>query len=135
MKSSKIVKTVLVSSPLFLAGCHDPYYDRRYNDGVPVVISPTVGYHYSPYYGGYVPIFVPMGGFHDGRTYEYHYFHDVPERDRQKYTAPSAVRHRPLPATPTPATGIGAPAKPSPGPSVSNGIKRGISGGITSGRS
>lgn len=136
MKASKVVKTVLVSSPLFLAGCNgcrDPYYDRRYNDGVPVIVSPQAGYHYSTYYGGYVPIFVPIGGFRDGRTYEYHYYHDVPERDRRQYTAPSAVPRRPTVTSSPNSTSAGAPTKPNTGPSITPGVKRGIAGGIGAG--
>jgi hypothetical protein len=150
MKASKLVKSVLVGTGTFLAGCGGPAYtvyeERAYNDGVPVVYHAMPNYHYSAFYGGYVPLIVPIGGFYGGANYTTVY-NRLPASQRRTYATPVSSTNRPAPrasVTAKPSTGSntarptpsGAVAKPSAGkasPAPSSNVSRGIAGGTGSG--
>lgn len=68
-RASRAIKATALSVPLFFAGCYSGYVsdtvvvERRAADRVEVVEVYQPGFHYSPFYGGYVPIIVPIGGY------------------------------------------------------------------------
>lgn len=99
MKASKSIKLALLGSTIALSGCSS-YEDRRLRDGVPVVMTPAAGYHWSPYYNGYVPLIVPMYGFSSGVTYHHVYTTSYSSGGRS-YPPPVS---RPRPATSTTST-------------------------------
>lgn len=71
-KISHVVKLAVIGTPLFFAGCgvsDTVVIERRVADRVEVVDAARPGYHFSYYYGGYVPIYVPIGGFIGPRYY------------------------------------------------------------------
>jgi hypothetical protein len=66
-KASRVVKLAVIGTPLFFGGCYGVsdtvVIERRAADRVEVVEVARPGYHYSYFYGGYVPIYVPLGGY------------------------------------------------------------------------
>ncbi len=66
VKTSKFVKLAVIGTPLFFYGCAPAdtvIIERRAADNVEVYSTAGPGVHYSYFYGGYVPIFVPIGGY------------------------------------------------------------------------
>lgn len=155
MKSSLVVKSVLVGTPVFLAGCGcyvqpQPVVTTSTPvvaaDGVPVITYAQPGYHFSPFYHGYVPIFIPIGGMGYGNTYQT-FYNRVPVAERTRYATPtssgrasaapirmstpvssktatpsSSSAARPTSSSPTPSTSAAKPA------SSTSSTTRGIAG-------
>ena len=69
--------------------------ERAERDEVPVSATPQPNHHFSPFYGGYVPFFVPIGGYSGGMSYRSHY-HSLSPNERAAYPPPrSGVASRP----------------------------------------
>lgn len=102
MKASKTIKLALLGSTIALSGCSS-YEDRRIRDGVPVAMSPAAGYHWSPYYNGYVPLIVPMYGFSSGVTYHHVYTTSYSSGGRS-YPPPRTTKPSGAVSTPTSAS-------------------------------
>jgi uncharacterized protein YgiB involved in biofilm formation len=111
MKASKVVKLALLGSSIALSGCSS-YEDRRIRDGVPVAAMPTAGYHWSPYYNGYVPLIVPTYGYSGGVTY-YSVYHSSPSYHSYPAPRPRASISAPATTAAKPSTSAVSTARPS----------------------
>lgn len=60
---------------------------RAERDEVPVSETPREGFHFSPFYGGYVPFIVPIGGFGGGMSYRNRYS-SLPPHEQAAYPPP-----------------------------------------------
>ena len=86
--------------------------ERAERDGVPVSQTAQSGHHFSPFYGGYVPFIVPLGGYGGGMSYRSQYS-ALPPDQRSAYPPPR-----------TGADGFSSPTSPSRTTST-GGVSRG----------
>lgn len=125
-RKNRLVRLALVGTPLFFWGCGGAdtvLVERRVADGVDIRVSAGPNLWYSPYYGGYVPIYVPVTGYVGPRYYSGGYRAPRTVVNNYYQTHPTTAVRPPAPKA--------APAQARPTPNLRSGAASG--GAVKSG--